>query len=399
MAAGIDSSNVDALTARWSVQSAAPFSSTPAIVGNVIYTTNGKSLIAVDLQSGKTLWRFDDIPNSYGALLTSAVAVDPVTHAAYYGTPDARVYAVNTETHQEMWTVQLGDPAQGAFIWDSPLLVNGKLYIGLASHQDSPCVRGAAYALDPATGHIIWTHFTTPAGTIGGGIWSSIEADPSSRTVIITTGNPCPQGPSIAEDDSIIGLNWDTGARLWQFAAIEHDNCDCDFGQGAVVFVYNGKKYVVAGSKSGVEYAISPPATPDHAPTPLWSLRLTGAGYLGSGGVYQPPTYHDGLLFFDGGPTPDGVCPRAALWAVDAETGAPRWRHCMADQSVGPTALSNDILFASDTHSLKAYQAQSGKLLWETPIAGPLWGGIAIAHGTVVIGTVPGVLRAYTVPQ
>lgn len=397
-AAGINAANVAALTERWSYQSAMPFSSTPAVVGNVVYTTTGKSLYAFDLPSGQALWHFDDLPNSYGALLTSAVAVDPATHMAYYGTPDVRIYAVNTATHESVWNVQLDDPANGTFIWDSPLLVNGLLYVGISSVDDAPCVRSAAFALDPTSGRIIWTHFTTPSGTLGGGIWSSITADSDNHALLVTTGNPCPAGPSIAEDDSILALDWDTGATLWQFTAINHDTCDCDFGQGAVSFTYHGARSVVAGSKYGVEYAISPPAAPGEPPQLLWSLRLTGSGYLNTAGIYQPPTYHDGLLFFAGGPTTDGACTGGAVWAVDVETGVPRWRVCTAGQVVSPSALSNDVFFVADANAIRAFAAQTGALLWRAPLAGPVWGGIAIAHGTVLVGTVPGILHAYALP-
>src|SRR5215813_7386222 len=111
--AGIDSSNVGQLSQRWTYASKTPFSATPTVIGDTVYTTTGKAMYAFDLQSGKALWHFDDIPNRFGSLLTSAVSVDPATHIAYYGTPDARVYAVNTETQQGAWNVQLGDPARG----------------------------------------------------------------------------------------------------------------------------------------------------------------------------------------------------------------------------------------------------------------------------------------------
>ncbi len=397
-AAGIDSSNVAQLSQRWTYTSTKPFSSTPAVVGDVIYTTTGKSLYAFDRNTGKELWHYDDIPNRFGSLLTSAVSVDPSTHMAYYGTPDARVYAVNTETHKGVWNVQLGDPARGSFIWDSPLLVNGKLYIGLASQEDDPCNRGAVFALDPATGKTLWTHYLVSDLTLGGGVWSSITANATDRTLLITTGY-CAGTTSMQEQDSIMALDWDTGAIRWQFHALNHDTCDCDFAAGAVGFNYGGQTYVVAGNKYGAVYGIHPPASPGEEPTLLWQTRITGTGYLTAGGMYQPPAYHDGLIFLAGGPTLDGACHRGAVWALDAQTGSPRWRHCTDAALVLSNALSKDVLFIGDSNSLTAYAAQTGRVLWSTPIKGPIWGGIAIAHGMVLIGTVPGVLHAFALPS
>lgn len=397
-AAGIDAGNVGQLSERWAYTSDKPFSSTPAVVGDVVYTTTGKSLYAFDLHTGKPLWHFDNIPNPYGSLLTSAVSVDLSTHMAYYGTPDARVYAVNTETHRGVWNVQLGDPARGAFIWDTPLLVSGKLYIGLASHEDDPCNRGAVFALDTATGRTLWTHYLVSDAKLGGGVWASITANTAERTLLVATGY-CEGTRAMEEQDSVLALDWDTGATRWQFHALYKDTCDCDFAAGAVGFNYSGRSYVVAGNKYGVVYAFRPPASLGGQPELLWSTRITGTGYLGVGGVYQPPAYHDGLIYLSGGPTLDGVCRRGAVWALDAQTGIPRWRHCTVTQQVLSNALSNDVLFIADQNAITAYAAQTGRVLWSAPITGPVWGGIAIAHGMVLVGTVPGVLHAYALPS
>ena len=47
-----------------------------------------------------------------------------------------------------------GDPdptVEGAHVWSSPAVFNGKVYVGKSSHLDNPCVRGAVIALDTAT--------------------------------------------------------------------------------------------------------------------------------------------------------------------------------------------------------------------------------------------------------
>src|SRR5262249_28547405 len=87
-APGIDSANVAHRTQPSTYTTTNPFASTPAVAGDVIYTTTGKSMYAFDRNTGKALWHYDDIPNQYGSLLPSAVSVDPSTHMAYYGTPD-----------------------------------------------------------------------------------------------------------------------------------------------------------------------------------------------------------------------------------------------------------------------------------------------------------------------
>src|SRR5262249_41476330 len=155
-------------------------------------------------------------------------------------------------------------------------------------------------------------------------------------------------GPATDEQDSILALDWDTGAVLWQFQALHHDICDCDFAANSVNFVYAGKSYVVAGNKYGMVYGIEPPSTRTGQPKVVWSTRITGAGYLNTGAVFQPPAYRDGMIFISGGPTLDGACPKGAVWALDATTGIPRWRHCTAEPEVLSNALSDDVLFIAD---------------------------------------------------
>src|SRR5690348_14847923 len=132
----ISASNVTQMIEQWSSNPHLGIGSTPAVVNGLVYVTAGSSLFAYDLSTGKRIWRFDG-PQQTRGLITSSVAVDRETHMAYYGTPDAHVYAINTLTGTAVWNVQLGNPEAGAYIWSSPLLANGKVYIGLASHDDN----------------------------------------------------------------------------------------------------------------------------------------------------------------------------------------------------------------------------------------------------------------------
>jgi outer membrane protein assembly factor BamB len=416
----ISADNVSQLGTKWTTTPTRqkPFLSAPAIVDGVIYTTYGKTLTAFNLRTGHELWHFDNLPNGYGNVFSS-VAVDPKTHIAYYGTPDARVYAVSTLTHTQVWMVQLGEPKSGAFIWGSPLVVNNKVYIGLASHDDNPCVRGAVYALDAATGANAWTRPMVSEGSLGGSVWSSLSANPDAHEVIATTGNPCdfavgkqPQGGAVDEQqDSIVGLDWDTGELRWTYNAVgDYDNDDLDFGEGPVDFSYQGQEYVVAGNKHGDIFGLI--VAPSRQSVQLaWKKNISGAGTLNVGGVFQPPTYSNGIVYISGGPTTDGAC-RGALWAFKADTGAALWHQCTAGQVVSASAITGGVLFVAQRGVLVGYDAVGGRMLWQASLkqtkSGDItWGGIAISHGYLVIGTYwispsssqVGTLYCFTLPQ
>jgi alcohol dehydrogenase (cytochrome c) len=390
----ISKQNVSQLTRQWAVKPNRAFGSTPAVVNGQVYVTNGNSLFDIDLDSGETIWRFDDTPQPHGAI-TSSVAVDSNTHMAYYGTPDARVYAVNILTGKEVWDLQIGNENDGAFIWSSPLLVNGKVYIGLASHDDNPCVRGGVFAFNAATGNVVWKHYMTSAGTLGGGVWSSLIAVPSAHELIATTGNPCPHGVSGDEEDSFVAMNWDTGATLWQYTAVHFDDCDCDFGEGAVDFSYHGQEYVVAGNKNGTVYALAP-SKGNHSVRLVWSLKISKSGFLNYGGIFQPPTYSNGTIFVAGGPTADGLCPHGMLYTLQADTGAIRWSTCTPVQVVSPTSTTGDVLFVETGSTLLAYSSATGQELWRAQQSGEFWGGISISRGSVLVAGVSGTLYRYS---
>jgi len=388
------SGNVARLTRRWMISGYAAFEATPAVVGGVIYTTNGNSLYAFDLRTGKALWHHDGIPQQF-ATINSSVTVDLTAHLAYYGTPDARVYAVDIQTGKRAWVTQLST-APGAFVWSSPLLINGKIYIGLASQDDNPCVRGAVFALDATVGTIMWVHHTAAQGELGGGVWSSLAADPDHHEVIATSGNPCLDGPSDVQQDSIIGIDWNSGATNWQYTALPTDQCDCDFGQGPVAFTYQGHGYIVAGNKFGAVYGLRRAASGDARLD--WSVRITGAGYVGRGGIFEPPTYGDGLVYISGGPTLDGGCAQGALWALRPDSGDVAWHACTKGQVISPAALVRDVLFVAQQGTLVAYEASSGRVLAKLPYDGSVWGGVTVPQRYVLVGTVSGKLYCYTVP-
>jgi outer membrane protein assembly factor BamB len=396
----INSSNVAKLQTAWVVTDVYgwhPFESTPAVVDGVIYETAGTRLNAIDLLTGKGLWQFND--DGQPGTLFSSVAVDKKTGLAVYGAPDGRVFAVNIHTHTSAWVVKLGDPTQGANVWSSPLIVNGKVYIGLASTDDNPCVRGNVTAIDLASGHVLWQNYTVPAGELGGGVWSSVTADVAAGEIIATTGNPCddptgtsPQGGQVdSQQDAIVAMDWNTGNTVWKYSTLQYDTCDCDFGEGAAIFTYKQSEYIVAGNKAGVVYALKPPTSPGGSPTLAWKQTITKADFLGDGGIFQPPSYSNGMVFVAGGPTLDGQCAQGALWALRADTGSTVWRVCTQGQLVGAATVSGDVLLTGMENEVVALSTATGKTLWHAnQKPGQAWGGTVISHGFVLSPMVGG---------
>jgi len=391
----LTSANVAGLHARWTVKKPQGFYTTPAIVDGVVYAPSGLSLYAIDLLTGATRWQFDGVAERRGGI-HSSVAIDQKRKLAFYGTPETRLYAIDIATGTERWVVQLQSPTTGAFIWSSPLVVNDRVYVGLASQGDNPCIRGSVFAIDPDTGKTIWRHYTAPAGVLGGGVWSSLTADPESQTIVATTANPC-HGVVYPEEEAFLGLDWNTGATRWSYSVMPFDNNDYGFGEGAVIYTYQGQKYMAAGDKFGKIYAVSPP-TSGSTPTLAWSRRLTIADNgKNGGGIFQPATFTQGLVIVGAGYFPAEV-PNCFgnLSALRPDTGELVWRTCTADKPIGPAAATGDIIFVSQDGRIVAYKALTGEEVWSAKHVGTSWGGIAISHGIVVVPTVSGTLDSYS---
>jgi outer membrane protein assembly factor BamB len=66
------------------------------------------------------------------------------------------VHCLAATTGKLLWKSVIGD-ASIDHIWASPTVVGGRVYIWIASHNDSPCTHGRPVALDLDTGAVLWT--------------------------------------------------------------------------------------------------------------------------------------------------------------------------------------------------------------------------------------------------
>ena len=92
----------------------------------------------------------------------------------------------------------------------------------------------------------------------------------------------------------------------------------------------------------------------------------------------------------------DGSCA-GAVWAIHGDTGAVAWMKCTPQSVVSPGAIVGDVLFvANRAGELNAYDLKTGAILWHAPVPGEIWGGTAVSHGYVVIGSAKGKLYCFT---
>ena len=209
LATAITPANASTLVADWSFvdpgatlegQPIAGLFSSPTVFGGVVYIgSNTGNFYALDEATGAVLWQqllgFTTpitCGRGHGVTSTATLATDPVsgTLTVYVGGGDGYLYALDAATGNivfRQFVCDVGTTKNTGFIWASPTIVSGKIYLGYASQCDNPLVRSAIKSYDQHTGTLLKTFFTCGPGTTGAGVWSTAASD--GRSLWITTGN------------------------------------------------------------------------------------------------------------------------------------------------------------------------------------------------------------------
>lgn len=357
--------------------------STPVVVDGVIYLESAFGhVIAVDGKTGVTRWKYQQ---TRGNLTRRGVAVG-----------QGRVYTLAGDNY-----VVALDKNSGAVLWErqhtgfdsiekvAVVYYDGRLFIGT---NDGP--RGAALALDAATGEKLWHFWGTPGpGEFGndtwegnswedGGVnpWIHPAIDPELRTIYFTFGNvrggSSQDGSTRGGDNlfanSIVALDIDTGAYKWHFQSVHHDIWDMDNTMAPVIVDTKirgrDRKLIVFGSKSGMYYILdrrngTAPLGIDEVPVPqdprqktsptqpfprqgAWTETCVVDQPLGTSVPGNPnravPNYEQGCIY-------------AAHWdvpilAIPGHGGGADWNHHSFSQSTG--LLYTGFGYVASAHSL-----------------------------------------------
>lgn len=272
----INTGNVAHLKPAWRFDSDVPpygfhsFEATPLAVNGKLYLClDRNTIVALDQDTGKQIWRFDPHTNLEGAFAATCRGV------AYFETPpgavecpkrvlfgvqDGRMMAVDAETGVPCRSFGkdgavslkegLGDIPDGiAFPTSPPTIVNGVAMIsgwvtdGLDVDEPSGAIRG----VDAVTGQLRWVWDSgraepqkplEPGETYTKGApnaWGVFSGDPSLKLAYVTTGNSTPdyfgahRTPEAEKYSvSVIALDTETGKPRWSFQIVHHDLWDYD---------------------------------------------------------------------------------------------------------------------------------------------------------------------------
>ena len=173
----INKSNVKRLVPVWSFSLANDMGelSQPTIYDGVMYVVNGNWTFAIDVATGRQIWRTPvDFDRAALRVATGgAIMRGPAT--IYQGklfrqTLDAHVVALDMKTGREIWRQKFAEFKEGYKGVIAPIIANGVLVSGMAGGDST--TRGFIEGYDPDTGNRLWRTWTIPApGEPGSETW------------------------------------------------------------------------------------------------------------------------------------------------------------------------------------------------------------------------------------
>lgn len=386
----LNSSNVANLAPAWTFPTGGWVTGTPIVVGGIAYIGSWDgNMYALRERDGSRLWSFsaetssDNCGFTYGIDNTAALSDGRL----YFGSAGCVLYALDAATGNMIWRTQLEDYSKGFHLWSSPLVSDGRIYVGLASHCDHPCVRGRVVCLNAADGRILWNFYTAPEGSTGAGVWSSFAIDANRRMVYATSGNFCQGNDTYG--DSFIALNADTGTLVWSWknAARDRDIENLDFGASPVLFEIGSTPALAAGSKDGHCYALNR-ATGEL----IWDATVTDGST--TGGIIASPAAAYGMIFMGGSVQSN----TGKVVALDQRDGRIVWQAQQPAPVFGAAAVTGGaVLIGGGDGNLRAYDASTGAVLWSAR-KGPMYGGVSISQDHVFVGSVDRSVYAFALP-
>ncbi len=253
--------------------------------GRLLFATEYDTF-AIDANDCHQIWRaHEDYTPATPQGVNRGVAV--LNGRVFRGTQDGRVIAYDFNTGKRLWATTIADAKKGESVPAAPIAWNGLVFVGNAG-GDLKGVKGRMYALDAATGRIVWEFYLVPRSpgdpergpegksplngaswqrppgspVTGGGTWTSYTLDPQKGLLYIPGGNPAPDfaidvrtGENLYSG-SVVVLDAKTGDYRGHFKIVPKDWHDWDVSSPpALIHTAAGRDLMIDAPKDGHLYA------------------------------------------------------------------------------------------------------------------------------------------------
>lgn len=404
----------------------------PIVADGCVYigssTGNGAPgwLFSLNADTGEVVWKKK---LSNGVYSTLAVANGRVfAHVSRVSKP--YVIAVDQDSGKTLWQTTV-DTQEGSDAVSSPIVYDGMVWVGVsgtaaegAEEETRVAFQGNFVLLDEITGEIITKTYTIPPklwkkGYAGGAMWSTISIDPKTGFGFIGTGNPFNYDSEHERTNAVVKVDLNRSSKTFGeivdsykgdveeyfpeasgiipcegvLAGLECARLDVDFGASPNIFENEqGKTIVGAGQKSGVYHAFDP-KNMEREWTSLLGVPSAVGGIVGTAAFDGEALYGPHTLV-------------GYIWSIDRDTGDRRWVTPLADgiHWGNPVTSANGVIYTVDLKGfLNALDAATGVPLLARPI--PVgsdtgedppntWGGVTVARHTIYASVGIGITSA-----
>jgi lanthanide-dependent methanol dehydrogenase len=425
----------------------------PLVVNNTMYVVTPwpNVLYAFDLtKDGYPLrWKYrpDVSANSIGI-----ACCDSVNRGAFfadgkviYNLLDGHTVAVDAVSGQEIWKTKIADVAKGETTTMAPLVVKDRIIVGASGGEFG--IYGWIKGLDLKTGRIIWTarnlgsdadmlaradtfkppydsghdlgvsSWSQESWRIGGApVWGWISYDPALDLIYYGTGNPSPYNSEQRIGDnkwsaSVLARRPGDGSLIWAYQFTPHDNWDYD-ATGAMILAdltLSGKPIsaLVHFDKNGFAYTLDRATGRLLLAAPFaqvtWAASVdpaTGRPVLNSAkqtGVSKG-NVKDICPSLEGGVSPSSPAaysPRTHLFYTSTNNLCMDFEAAHASYLQGTPFTGVKSPYSpgagGNLGAFIAWDATSGRKVWEDKEPYPSWSGALVTAGDVVFyGTLDG---------
>jgi lanthanide-dependent methanol dehydrogenase len=429
----------------------------PLVVNNTMYvvTPYPNVLYAFDLtKEGYPLkWKYRPAvdQNSLGI-----ACCDAVNRGAVYGDGkivynllDGHTVAIDAATGKELWKTKIADVAQGETTPMAPLIVKNRVLVGASGGEFG--ILGWVKGLDLATGKIVWTAtnigpdslmlakpgtfkafydkgsqlgLTTWPGDAwkhgGAPVWGWMSYDPALDLVYYGVGNPGPYNAEQRLGDnkwtaSVLARRPEDGSLVWAYQFTPHDSWDYDAAAEMVLvdLTIKGRqrKVLVHFDKNGFAYTMDRATGEVLVAEPYvhvnWASRVdltTGRPVLNetkSTGASKG-NVKDICPTLEGGKSPASpvaFSPRTRLFYASTNSMCMDYAAVQTAHLTGTPFMGiNSPYHAGSDPNLGAFiawDAATGRRVWEIKEKFPVWSGSLATRGNVVFyGTLDGWFKA-----
>ncbi len=417
--------------------------------GKMFVTASYSRIFAVDVKTGQKLWKYEhrlpegimpccDVVNRGAALYDNLVI---------FGTLDAQLVALDMDTGKVVWKEKVDDYAAGYSMSAAPLIAEGLLMTGVSGGEFG--VIGRVEARDPRTGKMVWTrpvveghmgykdgkengisgttNATWPGETWktgGAATWLGGTYDAKTGLAYFGTGNPGPWNSHTRKGDNLysastVAIDVKTGKIVWHYQGTPNDAWDFDGVNEFITFDMDGKRMGAKADRNGYFYVLDatngklanafpfvngitwakgidlatgrPNFVPENRPGD--PAAAGGDGKKGTT-VFASPGFLGGK-----NQMPMAYSPKSRMFFVPSnEWGMDIWNEPISYKKGGAylgAGFTIKPLYEDHIGSLRAYDPKTGKMAWEVKNNAPLWGGVLATGGDLVFwGTPEGFLKA-----